>query len=352
MIHLTLSLFAFASAGAAAAEPSTGLKGYGYCYARIRGQELVTPLFPWPDKRDVVYEIEGRWDNYLRREWKMTEGNLSDCSMSTTRSQANEFYGKYLRNSGAQVVQFVPLKTASQSTGTSNPPAKSAPTAADPPAADSAEARLAAREKREAEFQAKLAAHEATVAEYQRKVKAREAEIARQQAEHAAAQEKARQAKQAYAEEMTMFERVLEEQRRRQREYEAALALNNRCRDGDQAACAQIRAGGAGDAGNELADAGEAQTSDDEARNCVSRPVVSASTTWKGATQAVVFNGCLKPVDVRICLLRTGGWNCGMTNGLGPQDRWTWWSYESKGEIFWDARITGTNRPLASPGAD
>jgi len=204
------------------------------------------------------------------------------------------------------------------------------------------------RAEYEAEYQTKLAAHEAKVAEYQRKLKAREQEIARQNAEHAAAQEEARKAQLAYRQKMTMFERVVEEQKRRQREYEAALARNNRCRDGDSRACAEIKAGKPA-LEEKLADAGEAKTSDDDARACVTEPVVSASTAFRGQTQAVVFNGCKTAVDVRICLLRTGGWNCGVTWGLKPQERWTHTTFQSQGGIFWDARMSGTNRPLASP---
>lgn len=224
------------------------------------------------------------------------------------------------------------------------PPKQSTPDSA----REAERARIAAREAREAEFQAKVAAHEASVAEYQRKVKAREDEIARQNAAHAAAQEKARLAKEAYAQKMTMFERVVEDQKRRHREYEAAVARNNRCRGGDQQACADIKAGKPA-LDEQLADAGEAKTSDDDARTCVAEPVVSESKTWKNALQAVVVNGCKAPVDVRICLLRTGGWNCSMVTGLQPQDRWAHWSYETGGEIFWDAKIADSDKQLASP---
>ena len=34
---------------------------------------------------------------------------------------------------------------------------------------------------------------------------------------------------------------------------------------------------------------------------------------------------------------------------IQPQDKWTWWSTETGGEIFWDARTAGVNRPLGSP---
>lgn len=97
------------------------------------------------------------------------------------------------------------------------------------------------------------------------------------------------------------------------------------------------------------ADPGKAST-DDDARQCVTEPVVSNSKTWANAMQAVVFNGCQKAVDVRICFLRSGGqWNCGVQWAVQPQDKWTWWSTETGGQIFWDARTAGVNRPLGSP---
>ena len=237
-----------------------------------------------------------------------------------------------------------PAKKPVEAAGSPTSPSRSS-------ASEAQQAQTKSRAEYEAEFQAKLAAHEASVAEYKRKVAAREAEIARQQREHAQAQEQARRAQQAHAAKMTMFERVLEEQRQRQREYEAAEARHRKCVSGDQQACADIKAGKPA-LEQEVADAGEAKTSDDEARTCVTEPVVSASETWKNAMEAVVFNGCKTAVDVRVCLLRTGGWNCGMTLGLKPQDRWTWWSYETKGQIFWDARIAGSNEVLGSPGSD
>jgi hypothetical protein len=62
-----------------------------------------------------------------------------------------------------------------------------------------------------------------------------------------------------------------------------------------------------------------------------------------------VVNACPTAVDVRICLLREGGWNCGVQWGLKPQDKWAWWSFKASGEVFWDARVSGSDRPLASP---
>ena len=237
-------------------------------------------------------------------------------------------------------------------------PAKAADNGGLPPKQSTAEAareaeraRTAEREAREAEFQAKMDAHKASVADYQRKLEAREAEIAQQQREHDGAQDEARKAMAAHEAKMEAHRRKLAEAERAREEWLAVKRRHDRCMGGDKQACQDMAAGKPATP-DQLADAGEAKTSEDEARSCVTEPVVSASQTFKGQTQAVVFNGCKTAVDVRICLLRTGGWNCGVTWGLQPQDRWTHTSFETQGEIFWDARIAGTNRPLSSPGGN
>ncbi len=101
--------------------------------------------------------------------------------------------------------------------------------------------------------------------------------------------------------------------------------------------------------GEQIAEAGEAST-DTDATTCVSRPVVSGNATFEGNTAAMVVNGCETAVDVRICLMREGGWNCGVKWGLQPQDRFSHSSFKASGEIFWDARVAGSSQPLGSPG--
>lgn len=206
------------------------------------------------------------------------------------------------------------------------------------------------RAEYEAEWQAKLAAHETALAEHKRKTEAREAEIVRQQSQHAAAQEEAQRARDAHEAKMEAHRLQLAEAQRRREEWLAVKRRHDRCVAGDRQACEDMAAGKSA-SDEKLAEAGRPKTSDDDARTCVTSPVVSASKTWKGALQAVAFNGCTKPVDIRICLLRSGGWNCGMQWGVKPQDRFTHFSFETKGEIFWDARMAGSNLPLASPGS-
>ncbi len=200
-------------------------------------------------------------------------------------------------------------------------------------------ARQQAREQREAEFQAKMAEHEAGVAEYNRKVAEREAEIARQNAQQSAAKEAAARELEAYRLKAAAAERL-------QKEYDAAQKRHSLCVTGNAQACADIAAGKP--AVTQVADAGKAST-DSDATRCVSSPVVGQSTTWKDAIAATVINGCPTAVDIRICLLREGGWNCGVNWGLKPQESWAWSSFKSNGELFWDARVSGSSRPLASP---
>lgn len=316
------------------------------------------------DKIDTTYtgfaysdEIAPQWN----REFPGNASRRSYCSSSTNRTYIEKERAQLLaQNPGARKVAFtkspVPSKPAKPQSGliltmpTTKPlsGATESSEATSVSAADADKARKADRDRREAEWQAKVAAHEATVAEYRKQVAAREAEIARQQSEHAAAQEKARQAKAAHDAKMANFQRILEDQERRQKEYEAALALNRRCASGERQACETIKAGKPASA-QKLADAGKATTSDDDARICVTDPVLGPSKVWKGALAATMINGCKTAVDARICLLREGGWNCGVYWGLKPQQQWIWTSFKATGDLFWDARIAGSGKPLGEP---
>jgi hypothetical protein len=210
-------------------------------------------------------------------------------------------------------------------------------------------ARKAAREQREAEFQAKVAEHDAAVADYAAKVAARNSEIARQKAKLEADRKQAAQVQAEFERKKAAHELELVEAERRQQEFLAAQRRHASCVGGDRQACADIAAGKPV-LSKTMADTGKAST-DTDATTCVSGPVVGPNPAFKGSLAATVVNGCATAVDVRICLMREGGWNCGVTWGLKPQDRWSHSSFKSSGEIFWDARVSGSNRPLNSPGA-
>jgi len=90
-------------------------------------------------------------------------------------------------------------------------------------------------------------------------------------------------------------------------------------------------------------------STDTDANRCVTTPETRLNATTKGNTAASVTNGCGEPVDVRICLMTEKGWNCGATYGLGSQQSWSWSSYNATGQVFSDARTSGSSRSLASP---
>ena len=300
------------------------------------------------DARCTSYKSRGEWASYaahVKEPVTSTRVLRSDFVPSfaqgwvSTREHARGYTGEVASSGGVKSSE--PAGQVDVAAPVTASDTRESSAGRDQQAREAEAVRQAAREQREAEFQAKVAAHEAKVAEYERKVAARNAEIARQNKEHEAAQD-------AAARKMEAHRRKLDEANRRQQEYFAAQRRHALCVNGDRQACADIDAGKPA-MGEQLASNEEPKTSDDDARTCVSRPVVSASGTFKGQTAAVVFNGCKAAVDVRVCLLRTGGWNCGVKWGLKPQDRWTHTSFETQGEIFWDARMNGDDRPLNSP---
>jgi hypothetical protein len=94
---------------------------------------------------------------------------------------------------------------------------------------------------------------------------------------------------------------------------------------------------------------GKASTETD-ANQCVTSAELLQDAAFKGNTAASVVNGCDKPVDIRICLMRdTGRWNCGATWGVHPQGKWSFSSFHATGQVFVDARTSGSSKPLASP---
>lgn len=242
------------------------------------------------------------------------------------------------------------LKVSSLDAGTATPAhrepektatAKSVLKDATPAGPSAAEIAAKARQQREAEWQAKVAAHEAAVADYQRKLTEREAEIARQRKQHAAAVDAASREQAAYEAKMEAHRLELAEANRRQQAYFEAQRQHALCVNGNRAACDALKQPQAGK--------DEQASTDTDATMCVSGPVVAATPGMKGSLSATVINGCPTAVDVRICLNREGGWNCGVTWGLKPQARWSHSSFKSSGDIFWDARTSGSSKPLASP---
>ncbi|MDX1537112.1 hypothetical protein [Arsukibacterium sp.] len=92
-----------------------------------------------------------------------------------------------------------------------------------------------------------------------------------------------------------------------------------------------------------------AASTDTDANRCVTAPEVRLNAAFEGNTSASVMNGCGQLVDIRICLKRTGGWNCGVAPGVAPQERGVHSSFHATGEVFVDAKIKGSPRRFADP---
>lgn len=99
-----------------------------------------------------------------------------------------------------------------------------------------------------------------------------------------------------------------------------------------------------------VVDAGVASNSDDDANQCVSGATLKYDDTTKGNTAAYVTNGCGRPVDVRICLMtESKGWQCQTTYGVATQTSWSASAFHATGNVFQDARISGSKRALRHP---
>lgn len=206
--------------------------------------------------------------------------------------------------------------------------------------ADAERARIAAEERARAEAERKSQAE--VDALYAQQIKSAQDYLAGEREKIELIERQQREAEVRAA----AFERVLANQRRIDAEYRASTARHRKCVAGDRKACEAIEQGKPVD----LADDPGAPSTDEDATRCVAAPVVSADDkTFRGQTKAVAINGCDKPVDIRICLLREGGWNCGVNWGVRPQDRMTHTTFLALGGVFWDARYTGTTKALGSP---
>lgn len=252
-------------------------------------------------------------------------------------------YQLYVSGMGFQIPRNGAVKGASSTKPEEAKPKASIGTLKAKEASKPATGELLQSAEKKAKYEAELAAYRQTIADQQ------EAER-RKQSAHAANQQAAAQAQNLFDQKKANHARLIEDHMARERAYQAARRRHTLCVNGNQQACDEIAAGKPA-AGEKLAltDAGKAST-DTEATTCVSQPVVSSNATFAGNTAATVVNGCPTAVDVRICLMREGGWNCGVKWGLRPQERWSHSSFKASGQIFWDARVSGSSRPLESPG--
>lgn len=93
---------------------------------------------------------------------------------------------------------------------------------------------------------------------------------------------------------------------------------------------------------------GQAST-DYDANRCISNPRLVENDTFRGSTSATITNDCDDTIDVRIYLMRSGGWNCGVRWGVEPGEDASYSSFQATGEVFVDARVADSDLPLAKP---
>jgi hypothetical protein len=295
---------------------------------------------------DTESDPTERWRDFLAQKVKLSDRPWGGCNTEKSEADANWRRGVFLeqdpnfppKNMVELEWTMPPAKLAKKgSKPASAKPvkeAKPAPVPAEPKksaAQIDAEERAARAAEREAEFQRKHEEYERGVAERNRQVeeydRAKEA-MARKQAEQKAAVD---QAAAEYAQRM-----------------EAHSAEAERYESEREAAAAKLRADF--DARHGLGQSKKEEASTDtDANRCVTTAETQLNATFKGNTAASVVNGRGQPVDLRICLMSTKGWNCGVTWGLASQAKWSYSSFNATGQVFVDARVSGSSKPLASP---
>lgn len=238
--------------------------------------------------------------------------------------------------------------TAAETSRKTKPPVEKAAEVdkpAQPDGPSSAELAAQRHEAVEQRNREKQAQYEAEMKAWQAQIDAQKAEEERKTAKLAADKQQAAQQLAAFADRQEAHRQEMERHAQLLLEHRDAQQRHALCSAGDRAACEALANGKLAEAAIPQQDA----STDTDARMCMTEPVVSPNEAFKGSLKAVVVNGCEKPVDVRICLMSSGGWDCGMRTGLKPQEDWTWWTLHPQDGIFWDARTSGSNRKLGSP---
>lgn len=205
----------------------------------------------------------------------------------------------------------------------------------------------AERARKAAAWQQMAQANEQALADSIQRMNDSTARIQAQQAE-ARARQRAQSDALAAAERQRQVE-LIRQANQRQEEEAARLAAQRQQyeqqrADAQAAERALQQQRSAGTVGN----AGHAST-DTDANRCVTQSEVRHNDTTQGNTAAYVMNGCGTPVDVKVCLMTSSGWKCGATSGLASQASWSYSAFHATGPVFVDAKITGSNKRLASP---
>jgi hypothetical protein len=330
-VRVTLGLITLIASTGASADTF-----YGFCYD-IDDERNVSSLFTYEGTSRDYEVIKDQWEVTLAAKLGKWERLVrGKCWASGDRAKAEEGFQNYQNNNNPQIVPFAPVKKASAPSQSAKPADEAKPaslTTAETKSANS-RAQVAAEEiakrraEREAEFQAKQAEYERKLAEQQKMVedyKRAQEDVARTKAEQ---QAKADAAAAAFGAE------------------QQAYAEKIRQHDEQEAAARQLLA--EWDKRNGLGSQQKAST-DDDANRCITTPETKLNASFKGNTAASIINGCGQSVDVRICLMTTKGWNCGVTWGLASQQKWSFSSFNATGPVFVDARVSRSPRALASP---
>lgn len=319
------------SASAASAETF-----YGFCYD-IDDERNVSSLFTYEGTSRDYEVIKDQWEVTLAAKLGKWERLVrGKCLATADKASAEERHQNYKSNTNVQqTIPFAPVKEARATLPSIKPqdevkaaPPSEATKPSKSAAQLAAEEAAARRAEREAEFQRKQAQYERGLAEHQRQIAEYEqakAAVARQNEANRAKAEKAR----------AEFQQQTEAHEAEVARYESEVAAQ------------QVRANF--DRRNGLGQGNRASTEDD-ANRCVSSAELHVDDTFKGNTAAYVVNGCGQAVDLRICLMtEVKGWNCGVIWGVASQSRRSHSSFHATGQVFVDARVAGSNRPLASP---
>jgi hypothetical protein len=299
---------------------------------------------PIPGVADDIPQAKNAFKEQVRQQYGITLGYAGCASAESTREAKDAFaYAiEVPTKMGAGVVVVKWSGTSGQDWSSSS--AEQTPKASEEATAQSEASNDEApppphhakksNAEADAEFEAAQEVYKQKLAEQQRQVDDYNHaldDVARKKAEQHAAAERALA---AHGSEMAAHEEVLRLHEQEMAAYKAEVA----------AAATKVQSDF--DKRNNL---GKAST-DTDANLCITSPELQADAAFKGNTAASVVNGCGKPVDVKICLMRDpGGWNCGVRWGLQPQDKWSHSSFHATGQVFVDARTSGSSKSLASP---
>jgi len=299
---------------------------------------------------DAQQQPTDRWRSFLKKEVGLSERLVGGCNVEKTIESANWRYGEFIKQDPyfphkLRELSWVMSPVAASAHNEKPQPEKAAQsrqmgaTSADEEARAAAEPsksspQLVAEEaakrraEREAEFQAKQAEYERKVAEQQKMVE-----------EYKKAQDDVARAK---AEQQARADAAAVKFRAEQEAYAAQL----REHEESEAAARKLLA----DWDKRYGLGGKKASTDEDANRCITAPETQLNAAFKGNTAASVVNGCGQPVDVRICLMTsTKGWNCGVIWGLQSQQKWSYSSFNATGQVFVDARTTGSSKALAQP---